>query len=183
MKIRWGCINIYFVLPFALALVCGCKSVESKRKSAFTHLTLHIESVPDASGKTEQISVNRQAPVMLNVDKQPFLTEKAIKGAKVIDAMGGFALTLQFDRQGSWLLESYTTANRSKHYAVFCQWADLKDAEFNKGRWLAAPKISAPVKDGIITFTPDASREDAEQIAVGLNNVAKKIGTAKESNF
>ncbi|PWU16550.1 MAG: hypothetical protein C5B50_13215 [Verrucomicrobia bacterium] len=183
MKIRWSRFNTYFVLALLLGLLCGCKSVHSKLKSAYAHLTLHIEALPDATHKTDQVAINRESPVFFNVDKEPFLTEKAVKGAKVIDAMGGFQLTIQFDRQGTWLLESYTTANKSKHFAIFCQWADLNDAELNKGRWLAAPKITAPIRDGIITFTPDASREDAEEIATGLNNVANKLGTAKEGNF
>jgi hypothetical protein len=27
----------------------------------------------------------------------------------------------------------------------------------------------------VLTFTPDASREETEQIVLGLNNVAKKV--------
>ena len=30
------------------------------------------------------------------------------------------------------------------------------------------------MSDGLIQFTPDASREEADDIAIGLNNVAKK---------
>ena len=41
--------------------------------------------------------------------------------------------------------------------------------------WLAAPLIRRPIADGVLTFTPDASREEAEKIVKGLNNVTEKI--------
>jgi hypothetical protein len=44
-------------------------------------------------------------------------------------------------------------------------------------RWLAAPVISHRIGDGVLVFTPDATREEAEEIALGLNNVAKKTHT------
>ena len=43
-------------------------------------------------------------------------------------------------------------------------------------RWLAAPVIRKRVTDGILAFTPDASREETELIVRGLNNVAVKLG-------
>ena len=42
-------------------------------------------------------------------------------------------------------------------------------------RWLAAPVISHRISDGVLVFTPDATREEAEEIALGLNNVSKKV--------
>ena len=41
-------------------------------------------------------------------------------------------------------------------------------------RWLAAPKISQPITNGLLIFTPDATEEEARQIVQGLNNAAKK---------
>ena len=43
-----------------------------------------------------------------------------------------------------------------------------------EGRWLAAPRINKRIADGVLVFTPDATREEAEQIALGLNNLAQK---------
>jgi len=45
------------------------------------------------------------------------------------------------------------------------------------GRWLAAPLINRRMADGMITFTPDASREETEKFVEGLNNSAKKLNS------
>jgi len=42
-------------------------------------------------------------------------------------------------------------------------------------RWLAAPLISRRVDNGILTFTPDCDRNDADQIVLGLNATAKAL--------
>jgi hypothetical protein len=42
-------------------------------------------------------------------------------------------------------------------------------------RWLAAPQITKHLSAGVFTFTPDATREEAERIVTGLNNVAEKV--------
>ena len=38
-----------------------------------------------------------------------------------------------------------------------------------------APAVSKRISDGLFVFTPDASREEADEIVMGLNNVAKKM--------
>ena len=40
--------------------------------------------------------------------------------------------------------------------------------------WLAAPMTNKRISDGVLVFTPDASREEADRIVLGLNNVAKE---------
>ena len=54
-------------------------------------------------------------------------------------------------------------------------------SEFGQARWLAAPMINKRISDGNYVFTPDATREEAERIVRGVNNVIKSI--AKESNL
>ena len=74
---------------------------------------------------------------------------------------------------GTALLEQCTTRNRGRRIAIFSQFGEkMKDY-----RWLAAPVISRRITDGVLVFTPDATREEAEEIAAGLNNVAKKTHT------
>jgi preprotein translocase subunit SecD len=120
---------------------------------------------------TEVAQIFRQSPIDVTVEKTPFLTEGSIAEAKLVNAMGGFEISVQFDRQGMWLLEQYTSANRGRKIAVLCQFGkDLKEH-----RWLAAPVISKHISDGLFVFTPDASREEAEEIVLGLNNVAKEM--------
>ena len=74
---------------------------------------------------------------------------------------------------GTVLLEECTAANRGRRIAIFSQFGEkIKDY-----RWLAAPVITRRISDGVLVFTPDATREEAEEIALGLNNVSKKVHT------
>ncbi len=181
MITRWGRFNIYLLalLTVGLAVTAGCRSAEGKRRKMLSTLRLHAEMRPDTLGRTERIEVFRAQPYWMTIDKQPFLTEANIKEAKVVDAMGGFALQLQFDRQGSWILEQYTAAMRGKHSAVFSQFVSPGEEKINQGRWIAAPLVNNHIADGLLSFTPDASRAEADQIALGLNNVARKLATDK----
>jgi len=173
--IGWRRFNLYLVLALGLVLVCGCHTAEGKRKHVLSTLRLHQEVNADASGRSQQVHVYRDHPVAFIVDHAPFLTESNVKEAKIIEAVGGFALSIQFDRQGSWLLEQYTAANKSQHIAVFSQFDNPNEENLNTGRWLAAPLIQNHITDGLLIFTPDANRQEAEQIALGLNNVARKV--------
>ena len=74
-------------------------------------------------------------------------------------------MSIQFDHQGTLLLEQYSTLNRGRKFAIFTQFGD----KLKESRWLAAPIISRRITDGLLMFTPDATREEAEQIARGLN--------------
>ncbi len=169
-NVKW--FNIYLILALATVFASGCQSSpEKKKKKELAALHLHMESNPDPLHHTEVASIIRENPFEVTVERTPFLTDANIAEAKVINAMGGFAISIQFNREGQWLLEQYTTANRGRKIAVFCQWGtDLKEH-----RWLAAPAVSKRISDGLFIFTPDASREEADEIVLGLNNVAKKM--------
>jgi preprotein translocase subunit SecD len=175
--------NLYLMAVLVCGLVGGCKTADGKDKKILSTLRLHLESKADPMGRSETADVYRQSPVQFTIDKAPFLSEAQVKEAKVIDVTGGFALQVQFDRQGSWLLEQYTAANRTKHILVFSQFVGPLEEKLNKGRWLAAPQINNHITDGLFAFTPDATREEAERIALGLNNVAKRLATGKEVKF
>jgi hypothetical protein len=172
MNIRWHRLNIYLALGLALAAVCGCKLLGgSNPKEMVSTFRLHLETSRDGTKATEFVPIFREKPLMVNVEKEPFLTEANVAEATVIDVVGGFALRVKFDRPGTALLEQYTTANRGKKIAVFSQFGEkIKD-----NRWLAAPLIARRITDGVLTFTPDASRQECEEIALGLTHVAKKV--------
>jgi len=172
MTTRWERFNIYLLLTLAAA--CGCHSTgEQKPKKLLSTLRLHLEVSRDGPKAGERVPVYRDKPVWLTVEKTPFLAEGQVAAASVIEVMGGFALSIQFDRSGAGVLEEYTVVNRGRKIAIFSQFGDkIKDY-----RWLAAPVISHRITDGVLVFTPDTTREEAEEIAVGLNNVAKKIHT------
>lgn len=180
MLIRPIRFNLYLAVALFLAIACGCKTSQNKDKKIFSTLRLHLEAKADPMGRTESVEVYRETPVRFTIEKSPFLTEASVKEAKVIDVTGGFALQVQFDRQGSWLLEQYTSANRTKHILVASQFMEPGEEKLNGARWLAAPQINNHITDGLFIFTPDASREEAERIALGLNHIAKKLETGKE---
>ena len=180
MIVRRNRFNFYLIVCLAVALGAGCKtSQESKHNKMLARIALHQETNPDAMGRTELVEVYRQQPMAFTVYKEPFLGEGNVKEAKVVDTLGGFALRLDFNKEGSLLLEQYTAASPGLHIAVFSQWDDTPDSKLNKGRWLAAPRIQNHISDGVFIFTPDATREEAENIALGLNNVARKLKTGK----
>ena len=108
---------------------------------------------------------------MVNVEKTPFVDESSVAEAKVVDTLGGFAIQIQFDRRGAWLLEEYSIAHKGKRFAIFSQFGNTAA----QTRWLAAPRISQRITNGTLVFTPDATREEAERMVRGLNNVARVV--------
>ena len=181
MVIRVSRFNLYLAL--ALAGLCGCQSPAHKSKKVKSTFRVHQEANAGPQGDTREIAVGREHPVKFTVQKQPFLTEGNVKSAKVVDALGGFALSVEFDRQGRWLLEQYTVGSGGRHFAIFSQFTPPQEDKLNQGRWLAAPRISQRISDGVLLFTVDASRAEAEQIALGLNNVARKTHDGEESKW
>lgn len=180
MKIRWNRFNIYLAAAVALGCFCGCKTEESQRRKVLSTFRVHFEMRADPMGRTEQVSIGRDNPVKLSVEKTPFLTEARLKEAKVMDVVGGFALQVQLDREGELLLEQYTAANPGRHLAIFSQFRMPGEDKLNQGRWLAAPRIVTHISDGMLSFTPDATREEADRIVLGWNNVAKRLQAGKD---
>ncbi len=164
--------NIYLLSVVACVLVCGCRTKGHKEKAILATLRVHLEVIPDSMDFSTTIPIFREKPVMVTVDKAPFLTEANVAGAKMVEVVGGYSLEIQFNRQGSWLLESYTTTHPGKHFAIFSAFVDKDKKKW--ARWLGAPIQTRRISNGKLTFTPDATRSETEQIALGLNNVAKK---------
>ena len=161
-----------------LAVLCGCQT-DSKNKQV-SALRVHIEA-NSINGDTTQstittsVTVLRSNPVLITVTKDPFLSEANIVAAAVIEARGGFAIQIKFDEMGALALEQCFASNPGRHYAVFGQWGE----KIENGRWLAAPLITHRVADGILSFTPDMTRAEADRLVIGLNNVAKKTRKAQ----
>jgi SecDF, P1 head subdomain len=176
MKIRWRAFNL-FLLPVALSLAAGCgttgpnhKTTPSDRdlKKEVSTLFLHLEVNPDGTGQEWQVPIPRDDPVFVNVSKTPFLDVGSLAHAAVVNETHGiFAIKLQFDRHGALLLENVTASNSGQRIAIFSQ--------FGQDRWLAAPRITGRISNGVLSFTPDATRAEAERIVQGLNNVVAKL--------
>jgi 3-methyladenine DNA glycosylase AlkC len=74
--------------------------------------------------------------------------------------MGGFIVSIQFERRATLILEQFSATNPNKHIAVAAQWGEKE----KETRWLAAPLINRRITDGVLTFTADATREEADEI-------------------
>jgi hypothetical protein len=165
--------NLYLLLLAAWAAAAGCKTGGSSDKPDAA-LRIHIEAQAQMPGEGQTVSVLRANPVLVKINPEPILTEANVVAASLIETPGGFAVEVKFDETGMWTLEQYTSANPGRHLVIFGEWSDNpKDS-----RWLAAPLITRRIASGVLSFTPDASRQEAQQLVNGLNNVAKKMAKA-----
>ncbi|HVY71296.1 MAG TPA: hypothetical protein VHH73_15290 [Verrucomicrobiae bacterium] len=174
MMSRRGAFNI-ILCGLLLGLGMGCESTGDKKKKddMLTALDLHLETNPDGTERTKTVSILRASPVQITVEVTDFLDEGSVREAAVVETGGGFVIQILFDAHGRLVLENVTSANRGRRMGIFTR--------FPQPRWLGAPKINSIIRDGILTFTPDCSREEADRIVKGLNNVAKKV--QKDSFF
>jgi len=170
MKIRAACFNFNLFLS-VLLFFTACQSNKEpgktkKQKKELSTLLFHLETAPSLSD-ANVVPIYRQSPVLISVDSAPFLDSTSVTNAAVVPYMDGFAIQVQFDNHGRFVLDTVTTANRGKRIAI--------EGIFPERRWLAAPMIPKGNPTGVFLFTPDASREEAERIVRGLNTVAKDI--------
>jgi len=165
-----GRFNTYLFL-LALALSAGCKSAEERRHDkAITTFRLHLEA---NQGGTDSTAVIEIAGAQIYVNNSPFLDETSVTNAAVVDTRdGGFAIRVRYDRHGTLVLDTVTTENRGRHLAIFTQFGPGK---LEQKRWLGAPYIGSSIASGVLIFTPNSTRPEAEQVVQGLNNVAKKL--------
>jgi len=162
--------NTYLFL-LAVALSVGCKTTEERRRDkAITTFRLHLETSRGDTGSNAIIEI---AGAQLYVNNAPFLDETSVTNAAVVDTRdGGFAIQVRYDRHGTLVLDAMTTENRGRHLAIFTQFGPGK---LEQKRWLGAPYISSSIAGGVLIFTPNSTRAEAEQVVQGLNNVAKKL--------
>ena len=172
MKLGCGRFNTYLVWALLLVGAAGCTSTggHHKHKEAST-LRLYLEADPDAGGSTATVPVIRANPVAVTIQTNPFLDETDLADAEVVDVMGGFAIQVTFDFHGRLILQNTTGANHGRRIVVFSVFGSVTG-----GRWLAAPMITKAISNGVLTFTPDATREEAQRVVDGLNNLAEKLG-------
>jgi preprotein translocase subunit SecD len=174
MKFRVRQFNAYLLLTLLVGGLIGCSTGGSHKKQ-LSSLRIFLEANTDDPASTDAAKIGRSSPVTVHVEKEPFLTEAHVKEAKVLDTEGGFVLQIKFGKIGGQLLEQYTTANRGKRFAVYSRFFVPGLNRLNDGRWLAAPKILKHMGDGLFTFTPDATRDEAIAIARGLTDIGRKL--------
>ena len=166
MMIKFVRFNIYLWLALGLVWLTGCQTSKDKDKKVTT-LELHLEINADGGKDNETVPIFREHPMYITVDREPIVDTPDVAHAEVVEALGGFSLRVHFNWRGTQLLASTTQANRGKRIGIL--------VDFPEPRWIAAPMIRKSITDGILTFTPDCSREEADRIVKGLNDVAEEI--------
>jgi preprotein translocase subunit SecD len=179
MKIRRARFNIYLWLSLSLIMAAGgCHTANNEKKApkkGYALLRLHLEVNLDGTDKNGTVMVGRRTAFPVTVNKLAFIEASHLGRVSLLDDdHGGFKMKVQLNRQGTWLLEQYTVANKGRRIAVF---AELEDFH-----WIAAPLITQRISDGVFTFTPDVSREEAEKLVLGLNQAVKKIRSRNNLN-
>jgi preprotein translocase subunit SecD len=174
MKVYPRRFNLFLSLALLLVPLCGCSMLGLKQNQPTAAMRVHIELASDATaapGTAQTVSVLRSSPVSVTIDKDPVLTEANLVAAKLISTPDAPAIEVRFDENGTWILEQYSASNPGRHFVIFGQWGKkLKD-----GRWLAAPLITRRINDGILSFTPDMTRDEANQFVLGLKNAIKQF--------
>lgn len=166
MKSRALLFNGFLALA-VLASVGGCAtSQEHQFRRQLSNIRVHVQSDSQAD-KSSAIAVIRSNPVRFNIDREPILDEHNVAAASVVEQLGGFVIDVQFNRQGSWILERTTVIHKGKRLAIH--------SHFGVDRWLAAPVIPGKNSTGHLVFTPDCTREEAERMVRGLNNAVRKL--------
>jgi len=170
MMIKNARFNLFLCLAFAMLFAVACHSAAEKKKKKESketaYVELHLEVNRDGSPDNHEVTINTNSPYTINVDKMPFVDSGDLDEAVIVDDLGGFMIRLKFNWRGTQLLDGASSANHNRRVAVFARWPEE--------RWLASPMIHKRIADGVFTFTPDCSREEAVRIVRGLNNVAKK---------
>jgi len=153
--------NLYLLLTVVVLSGAACKT--SKSKKVETALRIHTEARDEASF-TRKVKVFKDESVTMIINEMPLLSDVDLVDAQIVEALGGFAIQLKFNPMGRWQLDKHTGINIGRHYAIFV----LFGKKPSVARWIAAPIISNRIANGVIIFTPDCTREEAELIVQGL---------------
>jgi preprotein translocase subunit SecD len=169
MKSRSRRFNIY-LLGLMLTAVAGCKTPEESRiENTKAVLRFYVEATPDGLDRYQKVDI---AGVQFNATKSHVLDESSLSRVAVVSTRDrGYALQVDFDDHGKLVLDAITSEARGKHLIIFTQFGVKKTVQ---DRWLAAPLITRRISNGQIVFSPNATREEADEIALGLNNVIAK---------
>lgn len=182
MGVARGSINLFLAgLAFLIAFGAPLRAADStsakpsKPKKASTRLAsikLHMETTDDGSGPRAEVL--RSRPQSIPIQKMPFFDERDVAMAEIVETPdGGFVIQIDSTEHGRNALEMTTVSSNGRRIAIYGQWTT--DDEVTGGRWLAAPLVRIPVRNGALRFSVDCDREEARMWVDGLNNVAVKL--------
>ena len=153
------------ILAAFVLFTIGCKTPEERERSKYaTNLRFHVETNKDGTRHNFPVQVYRANPINLQVEAEAALDEGFMSRAEIVtaDEFGNFAIKITFDETGTQRLYQVTSEFKGRRLVALCRWTEI--------RTLAAPIIRKTIHDGVLVFTPDASREETERIVLGLNN-------------
>lgn len=176
---RW--FNFYLTLAVTV-LLSGCASTKDPTDKLVTMLRVHMEAQPNQAIPPKTIAVNRSNPVTVQVETLYMITEENVVEARVVDQHGTYAIQIEFDQWAIPMLEHNSSSWQGRRIAIQAQWGPdyTWGRKYEHTRWLAAPKMNRKITEGTLTFTPDATREEAYEIVAGLNNGARKTKSQLE---
>ena len=170
-------------LFITFAALAGCSTPDSnsdkkkltgKEKRIKAEVMIHAQALRGSPLEFTTATIPRDSGNTYQVEKWPMVTTSELLAAELVEKKYGlFQIKLQFDSHGTRMLENYTATNPGKALVIGVMFQKiLKKKE--EVRWLAAPKINSSIRDGVLSFTPDADREESESIVMGLNNTVRK---------
>jgi hypothetical protein len=162
--------NFYLVVLIGW-VAAGCAHTKDPGDRLSTLLRVHLEATPHTAITKQKIYVYRAAPVEVEIEALYLLTEEHVVSARVVEEMGTYALEIRFNQWAIPLLAHNSSSYQGRRIALRAQFGPEQETV----RWIGAPRLREVIDDGVLRFTPDATREEAYQIAVGLNNNARKV--------
>lgn len=170
-------INTFFRWAGLLLLAAGCATSptekQAKQEAKDMSVVRLFTEVRDESMAGSEVSLPRSSPVTIKIDREPFADERDVVRADVISTVGGFSIRLELTTHGRMALEQASVSHAGLRLVAFGQWTVGKEDSVQ--RWLAAPVMKAALRAGVVVFTPDLSREEADRFVRSLNNVAIKL--------
>ena len=175
MKSLTGRINMIFAILACAGLGCNSPKTSPPNETTAvpakqaTLMQFHIETNPDPTGRTMEAPIFRANPFHLTVQREPVLDEAFMENVQLVDTdeMGGYAIKVTFNKFGTRRLDALSVEHRSQRLAVHAEWTEA--------RWLGAPVLNKRISDGVLIFSPDATREETERIVRGLSNVVSHL--------
>lgn len=132
-------------------------------------------------GTVQKVEVIRSFPQKFPIMREPFMDERDVARATLLEtADGGFVIRVDATPHGRQAMEMATVAINGRHVVIFCQW-NVDGQKQPEARWLGAPLVRTPLHNGSIVFSADCTREEAQRIVDGLNNVAVKLKNQPKS--
>jgi len=170
-----ACLGLLVVLavPVPAADTTAPKAAKSKGASSrVAAIKLHMETTDDGSGPKAEVI--RSRPQTIPIQKMPFFDERDVAMAEIVETPdGGFVVQIDSTEHGRNALEMTTVSSNGRRIAIYGQWSTDDDA--TSGRWLAAPLVRIPLRNGSLRFSVDCDRDEARMWVDGLNNVAIKL--------